>query len=1329
MKRTFRFPYAKTTLLVTVLAAAGLYAAVTFNPATQPAMTVSPYTLQTTNLAEVGVEGTRAYRTWYENGAWQGDLIEYSIASSGARSTDVSVGYSPPAYPADGQVNWSTRSVFAAAEGQLADGGTSNPVQYNGISTETIGGVVYNLTDYWKERADSGGRNIFTVAGGSQVPFLWTNLTLAQKTALDSAADPASTDGYEASAVLGFIRGDRRNEYPDGTFRRRYSLQGDSVRSQPVYVAQPVANFTLPYYAAYKAANSGLNQRAGRVYLGANDGMLHAFNASDGSEVFAYIPSMLIGKLPALTARPYTHQYFVDGSLYAGDACPGTCDSADAWKTILTGGLGAGGKGLWALDITDPAYTTSKVLWERRADEASPPTGYTPSHMGYIYNRPQVALMPNGKWYVVTGNGYGSDSGDVVVYLFPLDGTSAPVTYVVEADSGNGLSGLTLVDTDGDFRVEVGYAGDLKGNLHRIDFSGALGDSAPTLADTKLISVGVVSTGSGDEYHKPITTSPDVGRHPNGGYLVYFGTGSLLSSADAGDSHTQSVYAIWDKPGGTYPLTDACDDPATVDVIGAGEGPLLCQTLAEATYTYTYTYDDNGTPVTETRNTGVRYASTQDSHNWTIHRGWRVDLPDTGERVLGSVQLRAERIQLITTNTTVDGIESWLMGLEWLTGGDGAPPKDIMYDLNQDGVLNDSDKVSAGGTAYPPVGLNLGDGNLSQPTIARVSGGVDIHYINGLRLPAPAPSSGPIIGGLIDVTTDSPYGGETTSVFGNTGGMLVDERRCVDFQSDPPVGTDCPAYIGEPTTPVTDSAYDVAGNGYGGLPDGHVHAYDKVHGTPYVDFLSLEPRRGAPRLDAYTGDPDVTDSSSPFYQTTNAEGNPVIHTTYARLDRLGTTDGDEEPYDQAGGPDTLEHDQKFIVVLSNADLSTGGVLQIGCRTWPVQDYQDMITAQLEAGTAPMDLDDDINGVTSSGALVFSLDTIRDDHDPDLGTGVCSEEEVGPGIIKSASATLRILFNNRVVQDLGIMPTLPQCVWGLHDWAIPVDNSAGLVDPAANRVAHVTPVQENNFPRDARNNTGGYRWRNGALVMQMLAVNSDGSSGYALQPPYECLSDCSSKPNNAQYLPVDKQGHRQGGTMASGFRKLAKDGTPLASLNIDSNGLLYEAAIFWDYGDLFGSNGAAMTSCYGLPNAYSRAVQEAVQGIEWGTYTQITDIFFTDGELNQLYYDYLDLVNAVQAAADEAARELALQNLADFFADNPNVVLYDQLRKYVGDKVWQKEQTGQDWRILPIDRSDADNSGSSPDATPEQVDDISRNLTPVLGPNFITGRRTWIDLRP
>ena len=259
-----------------VLAGSSIFAAAVFDPSTKPYWQAAPFTLKSTKLSD---GATKAYQPWYENGSWQGDLIEFNIASNGARTAG----------------SWNARAVFADKESTVAD--------------------------YWK------ARKIITHDGSSQVAFRWNLLAEAQALALDpdTAADLLATDAYD-SPILNFIRGDRSLE---GTYRTRLSLLGDIVNSQPLYVGGPDEVYTLPGYVTFKNTNKN---RSGRVYVGANDGLVHVFNAQDGSEVYAYVPSMVLSRLTRLSRinYHYQHTYYADGALAAGD---GKIDSD--WKTIL----------------------------------------------------------------------------------------------------------------------------------------------------------------------------------------------------------------------------------------------------------------------------------------------------------------------------------------------------------------------------------------------------------------------------------------------------------------------------------------------------------------------------------------------------------------------------------------------------------------------------------------------------------------------------------------------------------------------------------------------------------------------------------------------------------------------------------------------------------------------------------------------------------------------------------------------------------------------------------------------------------------------------------
>ncbi len=148
-----------------------------------------------------------------------------------------------------------------------------------------------------------------------------------------------------------------------GKLRIRSGIMGDIVNSQPLYVGAPngrlytTANFTgASAYAAFAAQQAN---RVPVVYVGANDGMLHAFDANTGKEIFAFVPRAAMPKLLEYTDQNYGHQYYVDGELTAADIY----DTKLGWRSVLVGTLGRGGKGLFALDVTDPSNI--RLLWDK----------------------------------------------------------------------------------------------------------------------------------------------------------------------------------------------------------------------------------------------------------------------------------------------------------------------------------------------------------------------------------------------------------------------------------------------------------------------------------------------------------------------------------------------------------------------------------------------------------------------------------------------------------------------------------------------------------------------------------------------------------------------------------------------------------------------------------------------------------------------------------------------------------------------------------------------------------------------------------------------------
>ena len=231
--------------LCSTLVSAPLIAAPRFDASQQPLGSVAPLTLSNTDLADGNVN---AYRTWFENGSWQGDLVEYEVSTTGVLSTGVDLSGFTPEDSGDLPDTWSASVRFGVAEDANAS--------------------------YWDT-----GREIITRNGANQVAFRWASLSDTQKAALDQTAFDATAT---SSDILDFVRGNRSAEQPDGALRHRTSVLGDMIHSNPVYVAKPRAAVTANNYASF--ANDNAN-RAPRIYVGANDGMLHAFDATDGNEV------------------------------------------------------------------------------------------------------------------------------------------------------------------------------------------------------------------------------------------------------------------------------------------------------------------------------------------------------------------------------------------------------------------------------------------------------------------------------------------------------------------------------------------------------------------------------------------------------------------------------------------------------------------------------------------------------------------------------------------------------------------------------------------------------------------------------------------------------------------------------------------------------------------------------------------------------------------------------------------------------------------------------------------------------------------------------------
>jgi type IV pilus assembly protein PilY1 len=480
------------------------------------------------------------------------------------------------------------------------------------------------------------------------IPFEWTSGTpahgIASSTLLGQqlSANALDTSGSDA---LSFLRGVQSFSASNGgQYRPRAQLLGDIVDSAPLYVGGASGNFTTTSYASF--ANS-VATRPAVVYVGANDGMLHAFSALTGAELFAYIPHGVYSNLESLTERNYAsvHKFFVDGSPVAGDVNFGS-----SWHTVLVGGEAAGGNSIYAIDVTAPqtltteALLSSAVLWD-----------FTDGNMGNTYSRPAIVNANEGA-LVLFGNGYNSPTQKPFFYALnaqtgtvvgKIDLCAQVASAYCNLTIANGLSSVTAVSLNGDLssNATLVYAGDLQGNVWRIDISNV----NPTLwTVTVLFQARNPTTGG----LQPITVAPAVTLNPNYprfvGQMVFLGTGQMLGIPDLATTTTQSVYGIYDN--NSVPSTP---------ILRAG---LVQQTLTAATITLT---------------AGGTLAGRTDSAN-TVNllqkSGWYVDLSlAAGERVVSDPQVDSGAVVVTSVQpagtTCTGGDYSWLNLFNYATGG------------------------------------------------------------------------------------------------------------------------------------------------------------------------------------------------------------------------------------------------------------------------------------------------------------------------------------------------------------------------------------------------------------------------------------------------------------------------------------------------------------------------------------------------------------------------------------------------------------------------------------------------------------------------------------
>ena len=627
---------------------------------------------------ELGPSGTTIYQGAFDTSDWSGDVL--SIPLSVTATSVVTVG--------------ATGWTAAARLGALTSPATTRNI------------VV--------------GR-----AGVSPSPaatsFSWAAIDSTLKTDLSKITPVSTADGL-AQDRLNFIRGDRSRE--GAPFRVRSKLLGDIVNSGIAYSGTPTTNIT-PSTLAYTSFSSANAARTPALFVGVNDGMMHAFNANTGDELFGYIPSWMGSKLAALTDSTYNnnHQAYVDATPVVTEAQIGSAGTASDWKTVLVGGTGAGGQGVYALDVTDPtAFSSANVMWEfTQKDDPS---------MGFVIGRPQVlklrtsapgATTATYRWFALVASGVNNhlnpdasgtnySDGNPALFLLALDkpvGTgwvatgstpnyyklTVPVDSALSVNSAAGVAPglINFASTFGSSReLAQVYMGDLHGKVWKLDFT-QRGASQWTFDQLSYFKKGssplvaypmfIAQTSAG--LVQPISSAPTIVSGPFVSGIktsyVAFGTGKYLETSDKTSSLQNSFYTIYDNGSAS-----ADSSPVGNSAI-SGRARLQAGTPNAATGVVTIAAFKAGRPLTDS--------------DLTQRSGWYFDFPTTGERTIATAGIAGDLVKFSTLIPASSGVA----GACSAAGGSGRA-----YEINVD--------TGSGISRISTVGL------LGEPLLLDISG-------------------------------------------------------------------------------------------------------------------------------------------------------------------------------------------------------------------------------------------------------------------------------------------------------------------------------------------------------------------------------------------------------------------------------------------------------------------------------------------------------------------------------------------------------------------------------------------------------------------------------
>lgn len=610
---------------------------------------------------------TFVYQATFNSSDWSGELLAYPMNGDGTIDTNE-------------DAKWQTDNTLTRSS-------TRNIYTYDGIAT------------------DKSLVELNTTAWDSSVPTLKSALRLT-----------GELDDTLALKRFKWLLGSNTDEGTTGGLRTRTKLLGDVVNSDPAYAGATSQRYNmLPAEYGSASYSDYVDKKKGKksaLFVGANDGMMHAFNATTGEELFAYIPRGVYSKLAEVSKPAYKHQYLVDGPMYVGDVYFDS-DGGGAggkWRTIVAGTLGYGGRGAYALDVTDVLDGTSDaptVIFDVNEEDSK-----LGEDLGYSAGKMLIVPTAGGHWTAIFGNG--TDSKNGVAKLIAIDIENPGASSAIDTKvSGNGLSGVALLPS-GTGVTTYAYAGDLLGNVWKFDLT----KMAPAYGSVERPEP-LIKVIDADGVEQPITATPTLGLNSikkvgvgvsaKPSVMVYFGTGKYYEKDDGKSATVQSIYAI-------------ADAGKTIALTSLNRATKLHEKIISSESGKTRVVSNDKTPVS-----GILEVDWDGKINGGDGQdGWFLDLKygsATGERVLSKPLLLFDRVLISTfipsPNQCSYGGDGWLMELTGV--GDKFIGQSILgakgNRMLDNAIIGDPIPILAGEKVHI-VGSGLGKGSEKPPLIS-----------------------------------------------------------------------------------------------------------------------------------------------------------------------------------------------------------------------------------------------------------------------------------------------------------------------------------------------------------------------------------------------------------------------------------------------------------------------------------------------------------------------------------------------------------------------------------------------------------------------------------